>query len=175
MKPLIYFFNFTIKNKFHLFFFEIYFWGAHFIRWIPGNVGCKIRSFFYRRYFSSCGKKVSFDEGCYIRGFKNISLGTGVIFGVNCQLYSEGSIQAHIQMGNHVVMNSNVMINANQGGPIVIGNNVLIGPNVIFRSANHHYLDKNVLIKNQGHEGGSITVKDDVWIGANANVIFNSN
>ena len=54
---------------------------------------------------------------------------------------------------------------------IMIGNDCLISYNVHFRTTSHFYLNKNELIRNQGHKESSILVEDDVWIGFGAQIM----
>ena len=152
---------------------EINEWISCIIRFIPGKIGIIFRYHIYKFFFSSCGKNVSISNGCYIRDFKNISLGSNVGFGLNSQIYSTGIGNEQIEFGNNVYLNSNVMINADIGGNIQICDNVLIGPNVVLRASNHIFSKRNISIFMQGHESGSITIEDDVWLGANVVVLPN--
>ncbi|MDD3296625.1 MAG: acyltransferase [Candidatus Omnitrophica bacterium] len=152
-------------------FLEINRWLSFFIIWMPGYLGNKFRYSLYRSHFFSCGKKVNILPGCYIRDFKNISLGNNVQFGPNVQIYAAGSGNESIEIKDNTAFNSNVMINADQGGKITIGNDVLVGPNVVFRASNHVFSNRNIPIRDQGHKAGLIRVDDDVWIGANAIIL----
>ncbi|MCD4827080.1 MAG: sugar O-acetyltransferase [Acholeplasmataceae bacterium] len=73
----------------------------------------------------------------------------------------------HIFIGDHFFANYNFTVL--DIGTVTIGNHVMIGPNVGLMTAGHP-LDSE--IRNELHEFGyDITIKDDVWIGAN--VIIN--
>jgi len=150
---------------------EIKHWVFSFMVWIPGGCGRQIRYLSYRKLFARCGKKIGVACGCRIRGFKNISLGSNVGFSLNSQIYAFGQGNESIEIGDNVSFNSNVMVNANEGGKIKIGNDVMVGPNVVFRSSNHIFSNRNILIRNQGHKKGFINIKDDVWIGANVVIL----
>ena len=63
------------------------------------------------------------------------------------------------------------MLNADHGGSITIGNDCMIGPNVVFRTSDHDFSRRDIPIRDQGHIAGMITVKNNVWIGANVSVI----
>jgi galactoside O-acetyltransferase len=98
-------------------------------------------------------------------------LGSNVGIGINAQLYAGGDGSELIILGDNVNLNSNVMINADCGGRIEIGNNCIIGPNVVFRASNHIFSNREIPIRDQGHKPGTIIVKENVWIGANAVVL----
>jgi galactoside O-acetyltransferase len=146
------------------------------LKWMPGNVGAKLRYSIYKRRFKSCGERVDIPEGCTIWGFQNIEVGSGIGMGQGSLIYAglHGGSE-RIVIGNKVSLNSNVMINADKGGEIIIGDNTIIGPNVVIRASNHHYEKTDIPIKGQGHLSGTINIKEDVWIGANAVVLPNVN
>ena len=147
---------------------ELTLWYLSFIRNMPGVVGKKMRSRYYRKRLSRCSDNIYISQGCYIQDAQNIILGNNVQLGLNNQLHASGKNNENIEIGDNVAFNSNVMLN---GGRIKIGNNVIIGPNVVLRSSNHTFNDCEKPIRNQGHESGYITIEDDVWIGANAVVL----
>ena len=89
----------------------------------------------------------------------------------NCSLYANGN--GLIKIGDRVSINSNVILGGSEDGEIIIGSDVLIGPNVVIRASGHHYLQKDILINQQGHTGGKIIIGDDVWIGANVVILPN--
>lgn len=74
-----------------------------------------------------------------------------------------------LSIGKHFVVNSNTYINA--VGGISIGNYVLIGTNVVISSGMHNYMNKDIPITLQPISPKSITIEDDVWIGANAVIL----
>ena len=150
---------------------ELIEWVEHFLRWFPGKSGIKLRYFYYRSKLKRCGRSISFPTGCYIRECKNIVLGNTIYFGLHNQIYATGTGSESIIIGNNVHFNSNVMINADFRGHIEIGSHCLIGPNVVFRTSNHVFSDRDILILDQGYKAGAIIVEDNVWIGANVSVI----
>lgn len=152
---------------------EIGLWLSDFLIWMPGGLGYKLRQIVNHKRFARCGGNVTIAQGCHIRGFTNIKLGSNIGFGMNAQIYASGAGTESITIGDNVSMNSNVIINADMGGNIVIGNNVIIGPNVVVRASNHAFANTNIPIREQGHNAGSIIVNDDVWIGANAILLPN--
>lgn len=76
-----------------------------------------------------------------------------------------------VSIGHDVLLNDDVKLGGQKG--ITIGNYVLIGYNVNLVSENHAYQDYSFPIMKQGYFGGHITIKDDVWIGANAVILPN--
>lgn len=148
-------------------------WISHFLRWLPGAIGYKLRYYYYHNLFKNCGKKVHIDIGCYLKGCQNIILGNNIGFGLNSQVYASGNGSEKISIGDNTFFNANVMINADCGGVIEIGSHCIVGPNVIFRTSNHVFTDRNIPIMEQGHNPGKIIIKDDVWIGANVVLLPN--
>lgn len=152
---------------------EIGDWVSSLLRGCPGRIGSKLRYHFYKHRLAGCGQNVRIAQGCYIRDCKNIELGSNVGLGIGAQIYAGGGGMEKIRIGSDVALNSNVMINADLGGKIEIGSHCLVGPNVVFRTSNHIYSDRTIPIREQGHKPGTIIVKDNVWIGANAVIAGN--
>jgi acetyltransferase-like isoleucine patch superfamily enzyme len=105
---------------------------------------------------SKRGSVLSIDENCIIDDFVKIKFTGGI---------------GDIIIGNNVYFNSCTVLYSGNG--IKIGNNVLIGPNCSFVPTNHQFIDKSILIKDQGFKLslGGIIIEDDVWIGANVTVL----
>lgn len=72
-------------------------------------------------------------------------------------------------IGHHSFIGPNAVIGA--GGGIAIGNNVLFGPNVIVSSENHHFDDRNKLIREQGVYNQGVVIEDDSWIASKAVIL----
>jgi len=144
------------------------------VAWMPGTIGANLRYLIYRNKFAACGENVYISIGCVFRGFGNIVLGNDVGIGLYSQIYA-GSRKGtgRITIGNDVYFNSNVMINADINCEITIEKNVIVGPNVVMRASNHNYERIDIPIRNQGHVSGTIVVREDVWIGANAVILPN--
>ncbi|HVW95312.1 MAG TPA: acyltransferase [Mucilaginibacter sp.] len=53
-------------------------------------------------------------------------------------------------------------------GPVTIGNQVILAQNIVLSGLNHSYTDVNIPIRLQKVTTSTITVEDEVWIGANA-------
>ena len=142
-------------------------WIAWLLRFLPGNVGSKLRYYYYRHRFAKCGSRINIQAGFSVRGLKNIILGSDVGIGLYAQLYATGNGSERIAIGDHVFLNSNVMINADLGGVVRIGSHCMVGPNVVFRTSDHVFSNIDALIIEQGHASGTIVIEDNVWIGAN--------
>lgn len=72
----------------------------------------------------------------------------------------EISIGHHTRIGLH-----NTII-----GPVHIGNHVNLAQGVVVSGLNHNYQTIDTLISKQGVSTSTVTIKDDVWIGANATI-----
>ena len=77
----------------------------------------------------------------------------------------------NIFIGNNSYINGNGFVFASKNSKIVIGDNCLISYNVHLRTDMHNYLNKNKLIKFQGHTERDIIIGDDVWIGYGAQIM----
>lgn len=78
-----------------------------------------------------------------------------------------------IELGNKVSVRPETAIYANtkEGAKIIIEDNVLIAPGVFITVNNHRYDDTDTLIKDQGGDAQSITIKSGAWIGARAIIL----
>ena len=150
---------------------EIKIWSEFFIGNIPGEVGSKIRSFYFCIRLKKIFLNNRFETGLRIEYPKNLELGSNSSFGFDCKIYA--SEFSKIKIGSNCEFNSNVMINARGEGSITIGDHVLIGPNVVLRSADHTFERLNIPISKQGMTGGKIVIKNDVWIGSNCVILQN--
>ena len=92
-----------------------------------------------------CGRNLTIREHTHIWHIKQLSVGEKVSIGL------------------HNIINDK--------GNVVIGSYVMMGPNIIINSINHHYLERNALMINQGVRGQPVIIGDDVWIGANALIL----
>ena len=126
--------------------------------------------------------KISFS--CYLKKIENIFIGKRVkVFRQVTLDASHGSIV----LGDNVTLNSHVFllhsVEIQEGselnnftridgtGHVFIGKNVLIGPNVQIISYTHEYNNRAILIKDQGSTKKSITIDNDVWIGASSVIL----
>ena len=76
--------------------------------------------------------------------------------------------QATCSIGDRVFIGTGVELNVQT--KLVIGSNVLIAPGVFIIDHNHQ-IDANIRINQQACSADSVTIKDDVWIGANAVIL----
>ncbi|MFA5147182.1 MAG: acyltransferase [Candidatus Omnitrophota bacterium] len=139
-----------------------------FVRNMPGLTGQKVRRIYWSRQFRS-GSRFFILPGCLITSPGNIDVGEDAVIVDGCRLYAHDG--GKIAIGDRVRINNNVQLNASNGGEIVIGREAIIAPNVVIRASNHKYARKDMPIVKQGHEGRTIRIGDDVWIGANAVIL----
>ena len=112
------------------------------IRGLPGHFGERLREHWYRRRFAICGENLTVPLGAYFVNPQNIQCGDNVFWGLYCY------IQA--------------------GGGLTLGSDVAIGPHVKIWTQSHRYHRSDLPVWKQGYEYNSVTIGDDVWIGANA-------
>ncbi len=74
-------------------------------------------------------------------------------------------------IGNNTVINSGIVIYTGNG--VKIGNNVAIAANCTLAPVNHEFINRNILICEQGFKKskGGITIEDDVWVGSNSIIL----
>ncbi|CAA9402490.1 MAG: hypothetical protein AVDCRST_MAG66-1546, partial [uncultured Pseudonocardia sp.] len=91
--------------------------------------------------------------------------------GSGLQLY--GAVYLHrperISIGSRVLLNEGVHITGHED--VVIGDDVMICPYTVINSGDHAFGDPDVLIREQGHLTGPITIEDDTWIAAHCVVL----
>lgn len=76
----------------------------------------------------------------------------------------------NMKIGDNTYINGGVF-SIGENSKIHIGNDCLISYNVHFRTASHHYENKNELIRRQGEFEKDITIEDDVWVGYGAQIM----
>lgn len=76
----------------------------------------------------------------------------------------------NMKIGDNTYINGGVF-SIGENSKINIGNDCLISYNVHFRTASHHYENKNELIRRQGEFEKDITIEDDVWVGYGAQIM----
>lgn len=96
-----------------------------------------------------------------------IKIGDEVKINSYCIIETGGGGQ--IEIGSNTAINSFCTIYG-QGG-LSIGRNVRIGPRVGIFPSNKHFEDTSQPIAKQGIERLGITIEDDVWLGANVQVM----
>lgn len=113
---------------------------------------------------NKCGDRFRAEFPLIVLEGKNITIGNNFYARKSSYLYANDN--GSLIIGDNCAINTNVQLGAS-GGKIIIGNNVLIAPNVVIRCSNHK-INRNALVREQGHIAGEIVIEDDVWIGSNA-------
>ena len=92
-----------------------------------------------------------------------------IVFGKTNYFYRLGNLEVFdsgkLVFGNNISINKGFSIVSRES--IVFGNNVMIGPNAMIYDHDHSFNKKNITFKKQGYNSSSITIGDNVWIGAN--------
>ncbi len=102
-------------------------------------------------YYKKCLEKTS----------GRFDIGMGVI------IYSP----ENVHIGNGTILNRFIELRASPNSKIFIGDNCLLASFVMIITANHNFLDKKSLIKNQGHSEKQVIIGNDVWIGAKSIIL----
>lgn len=103
----------------------------------------RIRNFFMKKRFKSCGENVSFCSGSRFQHRENISIGNNVRIGEKCRF-------------------------SGTTGGITIGNNVSFGPEVTIWSSNHNYFNPESLPYDGKNIPKPVVIGDNTWICAKA-------
>lgn len=122
--------------------YEAIMWINHFLKFIPGYIGCYVR-----------------------RTLLPIKSSPNVLIWDNVQIDSPSKLI----IGRNSSINRGCIINC--AGWVEIGQDVLIGPNTIIYSQNHNFADNKKLINEQGYEIKKVTIRNNVWIGANVIIL----
>lgn len=142
---------------------------------LKGLVLCESNVKICHGRFISSIQGLNIEEGCEIVGLskRGINFGKRCTLGRFCTIRPTNILFGHAGEGLLVGNNSNIGAYSYVGcsGFINIGNNVMIGPRVNLMAENHIFSDINVSIKSQGIKRSFITIKDDVWIGANVTIV----
>ncbi len=116
-----------------------------------------------RGYFRiSLGKNVTLNKGSLISFTGNATIGNNSLI---------TAIGGQIIFGKNFSGSQDVIYNCDLGGKLEFGDDCLVGPRSIFRTSNHNFISRKILIRNQGHTAKNIRIGNDVWIGANALVL----
>jgi len=106
-----------------------------------GKLSRAIRHANVQRFLLQCGEKLNIEKNANCS--LDIVIGHRSMLGENCRVY----------------------------GGTCIGNDVLMGPDVKIYTRNHRFDDIETPIHLQGVEQKPVTIKDDVWIGANVIIL----
>ena len=140
------------------------------VSWLPGRGGVLIRRLYYSKKMS-IGRNFTLAQFVEISGYDRIKMGENCSIGRFSALHAHGN--GSIEIGSNFAMNSNSQLDASQFGKITIGDDVIIAQNVVLRASDHAHNETSSPIRYQGHTGGSITVDNGVWIGANSVITRN--
>jgi acetyltransferase-like isoleucine patch superfamily enzyme len=111
--------------------------------------------------------RVAFEPSCKVSIRGNNS---SINFGAVNYFYRYGNLEVfdggRIVFGNNVSVNKGFSIICRK--QIIIGNNVIIGPNVCIYDHDHCFELTDFTFNKQGFKSKTITIGDNVWIGANS-------
>ena len=95
---------------------------------------------------------------------ENVCIAPGAVIQGNVRIGRDSSVQYHSVLTGYGSPDD-------PSGLISIGNGVRIAPQCVMVAANHIFDDPNTPIHCQGLRFKPITIEDDVWIGANCNIM----
>jgi len=128
----------------------------------------RLHSWRVRRAIASCGRGIRTIPPTSLSDAQNITIGDNFSSMGGALLYAN---DGELEVGDNCALNTNVQLGAAHG-TIRLGHNVIIGPNVVLRAADHG-ITPGSPPRAQPHQRGSISIGDDVWIGANAVITRN--
>lgn len=125
----------------------------------------RVRKYWFNFFQNTKGKK-----GLLIRYilFKSISEASGENISIHPNVYIFNLDR--FVVGDNVSIHPFCYIQASGG--ITIGNDVSIAHGVTLMTENHIFSDLNEPINNQGTEKKEIVIRNDVWIGAKATILY---
>jgi acetyltransferase-like isoleucine patch superfamily enzyme len=130
----------TYKRKLlHLWIEE---WSSFIVRYLPSAVGITLRGLLLMMLARKGAGLPTIYTGVYVTHTYGIELGKGVSINSGANIDGRGGIQ--------------------------IGNYVLVGPNVVIVSSTHDFRKSSMPISQRDHIHASVSIGNDVWIGANA-------
>ncbi len=135
-------------------------------------VGKNVRLAISSRIF--LGDRVVIGEYCYIDPksiHSKIILGNDVYISRLCRLTSGSSENSigEVLIGDSVHIGQNCFFDGT--GKLMVGKDSVLGPNVSLLTANHEFKDPTIPIRFQGAIAKTITIEEDVWVGANVIVL----
>jgi len=101
------------------------------------------RGFLCKLIFKKCGKNINIEKNAFFGNGIDLEIGDNSTIGINSYIGGIGS-----------------------GGKLVIGNNVMMARDVIILTRTHNFENVYEPINTQGGENFTVTIGDDVWIGA---------
>lgn len=112
---------------------------------LPGMTGVTLRFIVYKFLLKKLGSFILIYPGVHLTHTYGIS------FGKKCSINSGAILDGR--------------------GGITIGDDVMIGPHSYIASSSHTYDNPKVPMTSRGHFMKPVTIKDDVWIGANTTIL----
>jgi len=109
------------------------------------------------------GASIQFGHDLLITPGAYVEIGNGVTLGDRTVLEVMINPKAILKIGDGTWLSHDCHINCTAS--VDIGAHVLVGEFVSIRDGMHEYSDRNVLTKCQGDRTGSISIRNDVWIG----------
>lgn len=155
----------------------------------PTVLGSVLRGKIYSILLESVGKSCFIEKNVRFNVPRRISLGNRVYIGEG-SLLDAGRLTSYIKIGDDVHISRYCSLRANHGeinigsqvgigegsyvggdGGIEIGDYCLLARNVVLLTGNHVFEDPSIPISYQGTELKSVTINEDVWLGAHVIVL----
>lgn len=158
---------------------------------VQGALGLALRRVTFGPLFGKIGKGVVFGHHVFLRSPANIFVGNHTVVDDFASLSFRGSGEHRITLGDGVLVGRGSMVRT-RGGSVDIGDHVHIGPSCLLVSAEslvigrytligfncsigglqHGFDDTDTpIVKQELVTRGGVTIGDDVWLGANVNVM----
>jgi len=161
---------------------------------LPGALGQVLRRLFFPLLVGSCGRNVVWGRHMVIRHGHKIHIGDNTVLDDNVVLDAKGGSNRGIVLGDNVLLsrgailsckNGNIsigrdvslgmhsLIHAVEGSDVAVGDKCVLAAFVYLIGGGSYHLERlDLPIKDQGtYARGGITVADNVWIGAKAQVL----
>lgn len=148
-----------------------------FLRNIGGGLGKKLRYWYYRTKFKSCGKNIIIEEGVFFENAKHISLGDNVWIDKNVILIAgefKPNGRKYHRKGDELVNPGDLIISNNvhvapfvliqAHGGVKIGENVTIACGSKIYSLSHHYKNLNDQTDKKRYAFSTMAKKEDQFL-----------
>jgi acetyltransferase-like isoleucine patch superfamily enzyme len=165
-----------------------------FSSWVPGALGLVLRKLLYPQILGSVGRNVVFGQGVNVRHGLKISIADNVIVDDQVLLDAKGENNNGIHVGKDTILSRSVVlackngdidigakcslgigtiVHSTEGCNVSIGDEVLIGAYCYFvGGGGYKSADLGMSFKSQGADPkGGIVIGDNVWFGANIQVL----
>lgn len=144
---------------------ELLNWVEDILSHLPGEVGVRLRGFYWRRRIKQCGREIRIGQRVTIRHPGNMVLGDNIIIAEGCCISSKDG--GGLEVGNNFTLGRYSQL----GGEIKIGNDCLLASHITLMAGNHNYRNLAINIRDQGNIGRQIQIGNDVWIGTRAVIL----